>query len=92
MALGKGLSALISKDSLNQFNEAYIPDLPIEKISANPYQPRIEIRPDTLLSLADSIRANGIIEPLIVTKKDEDHFELIAGERRWRAAQIWCAS
>ena len=88
MALGKGLSALISKDSLNQFNEAYIPDLPIEKISANPYQPRIEIRPDTLLSLADSIRENGIIEPLIVTKKDDDHFELIAGERRWRAAQM----
>jgi len=88
MALGKGLSALISKDTLNQFNEAYIPDLPIEKISPNPYQPRTEIRPDTLISLADSIRANGIIEPLIVTKKDDEHFELIAGERRWRAAQI----
>jgi ParB family chromosome partitioning protein len=88
MALGKGLSALISKDTLNQFNEAYIPDLPIEMIVPNPYQPRIEIRPETLVELADSIRANGIIEPLIVTKKDDNKYELIAGERRLRAAQI----
>ena len=88
MALGKGLSALISKDTLNQFGEAYIPDLPIEKILPNPYQPRIEFKPETLMDLASSIRENGIIEPLIVTKKDEDKYELIAGERRWRAAQM----
>jgi ParB family chromosome partitioning protein len=88
MALGKGLSALIAKDSLNQFNEAYIPDLPIGQIVANPYQPRIEIRPETLVELADSIRVNGIIEPLIVTKKGDGHYELIAGERRLRAAQL----
>jgi len=88
MALGKGLSALISKDTISKFNEAYIPDLPIGKISPNPYQPRIEIAPETLMDLADSIREHGIIEPLIVTKKNDDEYELIAGERRWRAAQI----
>lgn len=88
MSLGKGLSALISKEAMSGISGAYIQDLPIEKISPNPYQPRIEIRPETLVELADSIRINGIIQPLIVTKIDDDHYELIAGERRLRAAQL----
>jgi ParB family transcriptional regulator, chromosome partitioning protein len=88
MALGKGLSALISKDSLNQFSDAYIPALPIDQVSPNPYQPRIEIKPEGLMDLADSIRENGIIEPLIVSKNSKGEFELIAGERRLRAAKM----
>jgi len=86
--LGKGLSALISDDSIVKGDESFIPNLPIDQIRPNPYQPRMEIKPESLLELADSIREHGIIEPLIVTQKDEDEYELIAGERRWRAAKL----
>lgn len=68
--------------------QAYYPDLDIDLIVPNRFQPRIEIRPESLIELADSIRVNGIIEPLIVTKKSETEYELIAGERRWRAAKM----
>ena len=68
--------------------QAYYPDLDIDLIVPNRYQPRIEIRPESLIGLADSIRVNGIIEPLIVTKRSETEYELIAGERRWRAAKM----
>ena len=77
--LGKGLSALISDSSLVKQDHAYIPNLPIDQIRANPYQPRMEITPESLIELADSIRENGIVEPLIVTQKDDDEIELIAG-------------
>jgi ParB family chromosome partitioning protein len=87
-ALGKGLSALISDDSVLKQDQSYVPNLPIEQIKPNPYQPRIEITPETLLDLADSIREHGVIEPLIVTQKNDDEYELIAGERRWRAAKL----
>lgn len=88
MGLGKGLSALISEDSIKDPDHAYIPDLDISKIIPNPYQPRTEVKPETLMELADSIREHGVIEPLIVTKKSESKYELIAGERRWRAAKL----
>lgn len=86
--LGKGLSALISEESVLKKDHSYIPNLAIDQIKANPYQPRIEVKPETLLELADSIREHGVIEPLIVTQKKDDEFELIAGERRWRAAKL----
>ncbi|KXK08346.1 MAG: ParB/RepB/Spo0J family partition protein [Candidatus Dojkabacteria bacterium] len=88
MALGKGLSSLIAEDTMSQINQAYIANLPIEQILPNPYQPRTEIKPETLVELADSLREHGVIEPLIVTKKSEGKYELIAGERRWRAAKL----
>lgn len=87
-ALGKGLSALISDDTAAKEDQSYIPNLQIDQIKPNPYQPRMDIRPDTLIELSDSIREHGIIEPLIVTQKGPDSFELIAGERRWRAAKL----
>lgn len=88
MGLGKGLSAIISEDSMNELQQAYIPDLPVDQISPNPHQPRVAIKGETLVELADSIREHGIIEPLIVTKKSDKKFELIAGERRLKAAQL----
>lgn len=88
MALGKGLSSLIADDTMSQINQAYIANLPIEQILPNPYQPRTEIKPETLVELADSLLEHGVIEPLIVTKKSEGKYELIAGERRWRAAKL----
>jgi ParB family chromosome partitioning protein len=73
----------------NQYDsEAYIAKLDIDHIHPNPYQPRIEIKPESLVELADSIRSSGIIEPLIVTKKGDNRYEIIAGERRWRAAKL----
>jgi ParB family chromosome partitioning protein len=87
-SLGKGLSALISESTMSGVSQGYIPALPIDYIVPNPYQPRVEMKPELLVELADSIRENGVIEPLIVTKKSESKYELIAGERRWRASKL----
>ncbi|MCW5567106.1 MAG: ParB/RepB/Spo0J family partition protein, partial [Dokdonella sp.] len=61
--------------------------LAIDAISPNPRQPRTVFEPERLAELAQSIRSNGVLQPLIVRKKD-DRFELVAGERRWRAAKL----
>ena len=62
--------------------------LPIEFLQRGKYQPRKDMDPDKLRELADSILAQGIIQPIIVRKLHEDKYEIIAGERRWRAAQL----
>ncbi len=61
--------------------------VPLDRIRPSPLQPRKEFSPEALQELAESIRAQGIVQPLVVRER-EDHFELIAGERRWRAAQL----
>lgn len=61
--------------------------VPLMKVRPSPHQPRKDFSPDALKELADSIREQGIVQPLIV-REQSDHFELIAGERRWRAAQL----
>ena len=97
-ALGKGLSALLPGRSLSQTAAATAPaaagastpspsSLPIEAIQPNPMQPRVVFQPERLEELAASIRANGIIQPLIV-RRHEGQFQLVAGERRWRAAKL----
>lgn len=86
--LGKGLSALITEETKAGVGQGYLPALPIDYIVANPYQPRVEMNPEKLVELADSIREHGVIEPLIVTKKGDNKYELIAGERRWRASKL----
>lgn len=85
--LGKGLSALISENAIEDSQQSYIPEMDINKIVPNPKQPRLSISPESLIELADSIREHGIVEPLIVSKRD-DNYMLVAGERRWRAAQL----
>ena len=62
--------------------------LPVEWLSRGRYQPRREMDPETLQELADSIRAQGILQPIVVRAIGEQQFEIIAGERRWRAAQM----
>ena len=59
-----------------------------DKIKRNPYQPRFHFEQEELQSLANSIKVDGIVQPLIVTKNDKNEFILIAGERRWRASRI----
>jgi len=88
MGLGKGLSALISDEEIKNLNDSYISDLSVDFIEPNRDQPRIQIEPETLVPLSDSIREHGIIEPIIVTKKGKNKYEIIAGERRWRAAKL----
>lgn len=63
--------------------------LPVERLQRSPYQPRREFDEESLQDLSDSIRSQGIIQPIIVRPKaDQKHYEIIAGERRWRAAQM----
>lgn len=87
-ALGKGLSALISSEDVDLSAKGFIPNLPVDQISPNPHQPRMTIKPEDLIELADSIRENGVVQPLIVTKRADKDYVLIAGERRMRAAQL----
>ena len=90
--LGKGLGALIPTDQTkpdqNYYSEATgYQDLPVESISVNPYQPRDIFDEEALESLSASIREVGVLQPILVRRKTADTFELIAGERRWRAAK-----
>lgn len=93
--LGRGLSALmadVGPEPTNATNAPARPDLivPIEKVFPNPDQPRRTFTEDHLQDLSASIRAKGIIQPLIVRNRESanDEYEIVAGERRWRAAQM----
>ena len=88
--LGKGLSSLLgSKEDLptNAKDEKGLLLVPIEKIFRDENQPRKEFDPEKINELAQSIKKNGLIQPLILTKRNYDTYTLVAGERRWRAAQ-----
>ncbi|HEX9804408.1 MAG TPA: ParB/RepB/Spo0J family partition protein [Candidatus Dojkabacteria bacterium] len=86
--LGKGLSALISSDMGDGSSGGFLPELAISKIIPNRYQPRMNMKNEELNELVSSIKAMGVIEPLIVTKvENEDKYELIAGERRLEASK-----
>jgi len=87
--LGKGLAALIDSNEIDNSSSSYREKFDITKILPNPFQPRMRIEPNELIGLADSIRESGVIQPLIVTKdKNSDKYLIIAGERRFRAAQL----
>ena len=89
--LGKGLSSLLgNKADLNLENKKDngLLLIPIEKIFRDENQPRKEFDKEKIEELAQSISKNGLIQPLILTKNDNESYTLVAGERRWRAAQI----
>lgn len=85
--LGKGLGALIPLADEESAGGQGVIQVPLMSITPNPRQPRSPIRDQDLVELAASIEAHGIIQPLIVTKSGEG-YQLIAGERRWRAARL----
>ena len=90
--LGRGLGALIPSTSTlkegSYYSEATgYQEVPIGSISVNPYQPRDVFDEDALNSLSLSIREVGVLQPVLIRRKTSDTFELIAGERRWRAAK-----
>jgi ParB family chromosome partitioning protein len=86
--LGKGLDALIRDIDEQENPNTGITTLPVTRIMPNRYQPRKLFDEGKLKELADSIRENGIIQPIIVTKTDESEYELVAGERRLEAAKL----
>ncbi len=90
-ALGRGLSSLIREAIAPSRDEAAgdrLLTLPIEQLQAGKYQPRSHMDQERLAELAESIKAQGMIQPIIVRTLGRDRYEIIAGERRWRAAQL----
>src|SRR5919197_3963693 len=84
-ALGRGLSALLS-DRQSMANEEMF-EIDIDLIEPNSFQPRMNFNEEGLEELAQSIRSNGIIQPLLIRRIDGGRYQIVAGERRWRAAQ-----
>ena len=86
----RGLNMLLSSGTSNKSvdQDGELKKLPVEKICRGEYQPRTNMDPASLQELAESIKAQGLIQPVIVRRLDDGRYELIAGERRWRAAQI----
>lgn len=87
-ALGRGLDALISTDAVRTQGSSTINEIAIDQIEANPNQPRREFDDEALHELAVSIREIGIIQPITLRQITENKFQIIAGERRWRASQL----
>ncbi len=87
-ALGRGLDTLISMDDVPARGSSAINDIPLSRITANPDQPRRTFDDEALAELATSIRELGIIQPLSLRKTGPDSYQIIAGERRYRAALL----
>ena len=92
--LGRGLDALLGataaarSEARPEYPAETLQQLPVDQIQRGRYQPRQDLRQDTLQELAESIRAQGVVQPVVVRPLDGGGYELIAGERRWRAAQL----
>ena len=86
--LGKGLGALLGESAMQPVNQQSPLLLPLQKIEPNRLQPRRNFDEEELSALADSIRQHGVIQPLTVRLLDSGYYQIIAGERRWRAARL----
>ena len=98
-ALGRGLSALLENSETDITHSKFDPEarehvvgsvplLKVEQIEANPFQPRTHFEEEALIELSESIKKHGIIQPVTVRKMGYDKYQLISGERRFRASQI----
>ncbi len=87
-ALGRGLDALISTETVSAQGSSTINEVPIDQIEVNPDQPRREFDSVALEELANSIKQLGLVQPITVRQLAEHKFQIIAGERRWRASQL----
>ena len=85
--LGRGLDALLGDVSVHE-EKHHLQALPIEYMQRGKYQPRKDIDPEKLQELADSIKVQGVIQPIVVRQVAFQKSEIIAGERRWRAAKL----
>ena len=86
--LGKGLGALLGDFTEEPAVQSGLKTLPLHKIEPNPDQPRRDFDPEELEELAESIRTHGIIQPLTVREMPNGYYQIIAGERRWRASRL----
>lgn len=86
--LGRGLEALLGPTEPSPAVGETLRMVPVESISASPYQPRRDFDPARLQELADSISAQGVVQPIVVRPNGAFDYQIIAGERRWRAAQL----
>ena len=87
-ALGRGLDALISTEAVRTQGSSTINEIPIEQIEPNADQPRSLFNEEALQELANSIHEIGIIQPITLRQISDNRFQIIAGERRWRASKI----
>ncbi|MBR4390349.1 MAG: ParB/RepB/Spo0J family partition protein [Prevotella sp.] len=87
-ALGRGLDALISTDEVSTQGSSTISEVPIDQIEANPNQPRRDFDEESLQELANSLRQIGIIQPITLRQTGDERYQIVAGERRWRAARM----
>lgn len=93
MSLGRGLGALITPTAKNNLStvtadEGKVWFIPLSKVTADPNQPRKKFDQDELNQLAASIKEHGVLQPILVVEKNDGGYELVAGERRWRASHI----
>ena len=86
--LGRGLDALLAGDGTDGTVEESLQNLNISQLQPGKYQPRTNMDPTALSELAESIKAQGVMQPILVRPIAVDQYEIIAGERRWRAAQL----
>ena len=84
--LGRGLDALLAPDEPPAQDR--LTELPLASLRPGRYQPRTQMSPDAIADLADSIKAQGVIQPILARPVQDGQFEIIAGERRWRAAKL----
>ncbi|MBS0554208.1 MAG: ParB/RepB/Spo0J family partition protein, partial [Proteobacteria bacterium] len=86
--LGRGLDALLAANHDDEAEKSALQTLATAALQPGKYQPRTRMDPGSLEELAASIKAQGVMQPILVRPIDDDRYEIIAGERRWRAAQI----
>lgn len=87
--LGRGLGALLGETALDFAQDSEtVTTLPLRRVEPNPLQPRRDFDPEALQTLADSIAEHGVIQPLTVRPGENGYYQIIAGERRWRAARL----
>ena len=86
--LGKGLSALITEDDGKKIQTEQLSNINIENIEPNPFQPRQEFDKKSLQKLGKSIKEEGMLQPIMVRRLGTDQYQLVSGERRWRAARL----
>ena len=87
-ALGRGLDALISTETVSTQGSSTTNEVPISQIEANPNQPRREFDQVALEELANSIKQLGLVQPITLRQIDDNKYQIVAGERRWRASQL----
>jgi len=85
-SLGRGLDSLLGEGTVKK--QSTVTEIPVEELAPGQYQPRKRMHKDTLEELSDSIKQQGVLQPIVVRKQASGLYEIVVGERRWRAAQL----